>query len=96
VHDPCVARPLVGLEVDQQQMNAITDLSADATTLFTGVTTLAVLVAGFFLGRKWIHQMGNDYGEAELEDRNNQAIYDEDGEIRDLKDQDRVRRELGQ
>jgi len=38
-------------------MAEITDLLADGTTLFTAITVLAVIVTGFFLGRKWIKRI---------------------------------------
>lgn len=38
-------------------MAEITTMLTDATTLFGLVATLAVLVTGFFIGRKWIKRV---------------------------------------
>jgi len=38
-------------------MSEITDMLADATTLFGAVVVLAVTITGFFLGRKWIKKV---------------------------------------
>jgi len=38
-------------------MTEITAALADATTLFGVVTTLAVLVTGFFVGRAWLRRV---------------------------------------
>lgn len=38
-------------------MTEITEMLADATTLFGAVVVLAVTVTGFFLGRKWIKRI---------------------------------------
>lgn len=35
-------------------MSEITTMLGGLTTLFAGVATLAVLVTGFFVGRKWV------------------------------------------
>lgn len=38
-------------------MPEITSALGDATTLFGVVTTLAVLVTGFFVGRSWLRRV---------------------------------------
>lgn len=38
-------------------MPEITSALGDATTLFTAVTTLCVLVTGFFVGRRWLKRV---------------------------------------
>lgn len=38
-------------------MTEITEMLADATTLFGVVVTLAVTVTGFFIGRRWIKRV---------------------------------------
>jgi len=38
-------------------MADITDLLADGTTLFNAIVVLAVVVTGFFIGRKWIKKI---------------------------------------
>lgn len=38
-------------------MTEITEMLTDATTLFALVSGLAVLVTGFFIGRKWIKRV---------------------------------------
>ncbi len=38
-------------------MDAITDLLTDATTLWTAVSVLAVVVIGFVIGRKLIFKL---------------------------------------
>jgi len=38
-------------------MDAITAALTDATTLFGLITTLAVLVTGFFVGRRWFKRV---------------------------------------
>jgi len=38
-------------------MSEITDALTDATTLFGVVSTLAVLVTGFFVGRSWLRRV---------------------------------------
>jgi len=38
-------------------MTAITTALGTATTLFGVVTTLAVLVTGFFVGRRWLKRV---------------------------------------
>jgi len=38
-------------------MTAITTALGTATTLFGVVTTLAVLVTGFFVGRRWFRRV---------------------------------------
>lgn len=38
-------------------MPEITTALGDATTLFGVVTTLCVLVTGFFVGRKWLRRV---------------------------------------
>lgn len=40
-------------------MNSITSALGDATTLFGVVTTLCVLVTGFFIGRRWLSRAGD-------------------------------------
>jgi len=38
-------------------MAEITDALTDATTLFGVVSTLAILVTGFFVGRRWFKRV---------------------------------------
>jgi len=38
-------------------MAEITDALTDATTLFGVVTVLAILVTGFFVGRRWFKRV---------------------------------------
>jgi len=38
-------------------MSEITDLLADGTTLFTAITTLAVVITGFLVGRRWFRKL---------------------------------------
>lgn len=38
-------------------MSEITTALGTATTLFAVVTTLAVLVTGFFVGRRWLRRV---------------------------------------
>lgn len=38
-------------------MDAITDLLADATTLWTAVSVLSVIVVGFLIGRRFVKKV---------------------------------------
>jgi len=38
-------------------MSDITDLLTEGTTLFEAIVVLAVIVTGFFIGRKWIKKV---------------------------------------
>jgi len=57
-------------------MNFITDNLEALTTLFGLIVTLAVLVTGFFLGRKWLREISHDSGWNTPEGRAEKAAND--------------------
>lgn len=57
-------------------MSNLTQFAQDLSALFALVTTLAVLVTGFFLGRHWLSKTGGNSGWNTPEGRAEKAAND--------------------